>query len=351
MALFEINALDRNIYDEQLRDFLPESMIDIHAHIYLKGFKGRTEAIKRTVAWPSLVAEDNSFEDHQEAYHLFFPDKKISCLMFSNIGPNDDQSAANRYVAEVSRKSGWPALYFSSPLEPAEVLLRNILAGGFLGVKAYLNFAPPYIPESEIRIFDFLPKHQLRVLDRLGGIVMLHIPRPGRFRDPVNLAQILELKQEFPNLHLIVAHIGRAYCKDDIGDAFKILSRCPDLLFDFCANTNEYAMACLLDAVEPERIFWGTDAPIYRMRMRRIEENGTYINLVPPGLYGDSRQDKHLREVDPEEARTLTYFAYEEILAFKRAATHAGLQLAHIQAIFHDNAKRLIDSVRTTLYM
>lgn len=350
MALFEINDYDKKVYAEELRDFLPPKMIDIHAHVYLTKFKGEAEAVKRTVNWVSLIAEDNSFEDHQEAYRLFFPDKEVTSLMFSSIGPNDDQQAGNAYVAEAARNEGWAGLYYSSPVEGAETLEKNILAGGFLGVKGYLDLSPAYIPEAEIRILDFLPKHQLKVLDRLGGIVMLHIPRHGRFRDPVNLAQILEIKQEFPNLKLIIAHIGRAYCREDIGDAFKVLERCPDLLFDFCANTNEYAMTRLLESVGPERVFWGTDAPIYRMRMRRIEENGTYINLVPKGMYGGPEQDSHLREVSAEEAKNMTYFAYEEILAFKRAAKAVGLTKAQTDAVFYGNAKALLDQVRKNMY-
>ena len=50
-------------------------------------------------------------------------------------------------------------------------------------------------------------------MDELGAIVMLHIPRNGRLKDPVNLAQIMEIKQEFPNIRLIIAHIGRAYTR------------------------------------------------------------------------------------------------------------------------------------------
>ena len=59
---------------------------------------------------------------------------------------------------------------------------------------------------------------------------MLHIPRPGRMKDPVNIGQILEIKREFPNVRLIVAHIGRAYTKDDLGDAFEQLKEAPDLM-------------------------------------------------------------------------------------------------------------------------
>ena len=33
MPLFEVKDIDRKIYEEELRDFLPERMIDIHTHV------------------------------------------------------------------------------------------------------------------------------------------------------------------------------------------------------------------------------------------------------------------------------------------------------------------------------
>ena len=135
----------------------------------------------------------------------------------------------------------------------------------------------------------------------------------------------------------------------DVGDAFRRLSVCKDLLFDFSANTSDFAMTKLLEAVGPERGFFGSDMPICRMRMRRIEENNTYINLIPPGLYGDPSQDRHLREVSPEEAKKLTFFMYEEILAFKRAAASVGLTKNDVARAFYSNADALIRDVRTRL--
>ena len=149
---------------------------------------------------------------------------------------------------------------------------------------------------------------------------------------------------------MILAHIGRAYTESDVGDAFEILSVCKDLMFDFCANTCEFAMTKLLESVGPKRVLFGSDLPILRMRMRRIEENNTYMNLIPPGLYGDPKQDSHLREVSEEEGRKLTFFMYEEILAFQRAANRVGLNREDIERAFYANAKELIDGARASIY-
>jgi hypothetical protein len=108
---------------------------------------------------------------------------------------------------------------------------KAIEEGGFLGCKVYLSNSPRYIPENEIRIFDYLPYHQLEVLNRRGWIVMLHIPRPGRLKDPVNLAQMLEIEEKYPHVKLIIAHVGRAYCNEDIGNAFEVLAGTKNMLF------------------------------------------------------------------------------------------------------------------------
>ena len=351
MALFEVKPYDKNVYEKELKDFLPQKIIDIHTHIWLDKYvdyeplaPGETT---RIATWPTLVALDDSIEDLQETYRLLLPGKDVTPLMFTSKGGWDKNTA---YVAESARKTGYPALYFSLPEQSPEEVEQEIRKGGFLGIKSYLSLSPKYIPENEIRIFDFFPKAQLKKMDELGAIVMLHIPRSGRLKDPVNLAQILEIKQEFPNVRLIIAHIGRAYTKWDIGNAFDVLSAVPDLMYDFTANCCEYAITEVLRHAGPKHLLFGSDMPILRMRTHRIEENGTYINLVPPGLYGDPKLDPHLREVSEEEAKKITFFLYEELLAFKRASQTLGLSRQDIEDVMYNNAHEMIEGARKSIY-
>ncbi|GAG42576.1 unnamed protein product, partial [marine sediment metagenome] len=48
------------------------------------------------------------------------------------------------------------------------------------------------------------------------------------------------------------------------------------------------------------------------MRMRRICENGNYVNLVPKGMYGDISGDIHMRDVEGPQADQLSFFMYEQ---------------------------------------
>jgi predicted TIM-barrel fold metal-dependent hydrolase len=343
-SLFEVKAIDRQFYEQRLRSFLPTRIIDVHTHVWLDRFSSKRKEEKlRAVTWPRRVALDNSIEALRETYRLMFPDQEVIPMIFGHaLSLDDDIHGGNGYVSACASEYRFPALVFADPQWSETELEERIIDGKFLGAKVYLTRSDPRIDGKDIQIYDFLPHHQLRVLDRHGWIVMLHIPRPARLRDPLNLTQMIEIEKRYPRLKVIVAHVGRAYCPEDIGSAFEVLGETRKMLFDISANTCAETFAQAIRAVGPKRILFGSDLPILRMRMRRICEGGTYVNLVPKGLYGDVSSDPHLREVEGTEADALTFFMYEEIEAFRRAAMETALGRNDIEAVFYGNAAELL---------
>jgi len=341
----EIKEVDKCYYKEHLEDFLPENIIDIHTHVYIKEITG-TAAIqdKRVVSWPSLVAEDNPIEDLIQSYSMMFPGKKVVPCIFPWVEPLNKIDELNEYTRASASSWHLPVLFLDNPDYSMEELEQKLVDGRYNGIKVYLSFAPSYIPRDEVRIFDFLPHEHLAVLDKLGLMLMLHIPRSGRLKDSVNLAQILEIEQRYPNVKVVLAHVGRAYCIEDIGDAFEILGKTRNLMFDCSANTNPEVFRQALESLGPRRMIFGSDLPITRMRMRRICENGTYINLIPKGLYGDVSGDKNMRELQEEEGGKLSFFLYEEMKAMKEAVNELGLNKSEVEDIFYNNAKRILES-------
>jgi predicted TIM-barrel fold metal-dependent hydrolase len=341
--LFTINTVDQRFYEDRLRAFLPDRIIDVHTHVWCKAVR-RAAPTGRAVTWPLRVAEEHPVEDLLATYARLLPGKSVRAMIFSFLESQDDDfAAANAYVSTCAKEHDLPALVFASPQWSADQLEQEVVRGGFMGAKVYLTLADPAIPATEIMIYDFLPRHQLEVLDHHGWIVLLHIPRSARLRDPVNLSQMLEIERTYPNIKLIIAHVGRAYCPEDVGDAFTVLAQTERMMFDFSANTNTQVFEQLIRAVGPRRILFGSDLPITRMRMRRICNQGNYVNLVPRGLYGDVPEDPHMREVDGPEAVTLSLFLYEQIEAFRRAAELTALTRRDIEDVFYYNAVRMID--------
>ena len=79
MSLFEVKPYDREVYEKELKDFLPQKILDVHTHVWLDKYLDHKPLapgeVKRTVTWPSLVAADDSIEDLQETYRLMLPGK------------------------------------------------------------------------------------------------------------------------------------------------------------------------------------------------------------------------------------------------------------------------------------
>jgi predicted TIM-barrel fold metal-dependent hydrolase len=343
-----ILSIDRAFYAERL-DYLPTRMLDIHTHVWLRAHRQAAAVERRGPTWPGRVADENPIEDLVEAYRLMLPKQTVIPLIFGPATQEYDLDASNRYVSEVAAQRRLPSFLVTRPEWSARDLEQRVTGGGFLGLKPYLEWAPPHIASDDITIFDFLPHHHLQAANAHGWIVMLHIPRRGRLRDPLNLEMMLEIEHRYPNVQLVIAHIGRAYCPEDVGNAFDVLREARRMHFDFCANTSAYAMEQLLRAVGPQRVLFGSDMPVVRMRMRRICEQGFYINLVPQGLYGDVSDDPHMREVSDPEGAQLSFFLYEELLAFREAAEAVGLSARDVADVMYFNAARLIKAAGGTI--
>ena len=59
---------------------------------------------------------------------------------------------------------------------------------------------------------------------------------------------------------------------------------------------------------------------------------------------------RNRRRVSAEEAEKITFFLYEELLAFKRAAKTLGLSRQDIEDIMYNNAHDLIEGARKSIY-
>lgn len=336
MFNLNITDYDRLVYERELKEFLPDEFIDFHTHINKSSFDS-WGGHNGGSTWTDLVADEMTAEHLLDAYRELFPDKKVTPLVFG--GCLCDTTQVNDYVRDKSREYGFPTLYRTSYDMPADELVERVREGGFLGLKPYLSNCPQYLPANEVRIYDFLPPEHLKAANENGWIIMLHIPRDGRLRDKVNLAQLLEIEEKYPNIKLVVAHIGRAYSKEDIGDAFEILGQTENMYFDFTANLCDDAIKACIQAVGSKRLIFGSDLPVAIMHMYRITENGVYYNVVPRGLYGNVTGEPHMRETDE---KNVTLMIYEQLLALKRVATDLKLGDKDVEDILYGNARRLL---------
>ena len=130
----QLNDIDRRVYEEKLRDFLPARMIDIHSHVWLDRLI-KNVSRERVVSWPSLVAKENPIEDHLECYKLLFPGKQVTPMIFAGLINSESADGLNEYVSRSAGTHNLPALLFTVPEWSAAEVERKVREGGFLGIK------------------------------------------------------------------------------------------------------------------------------------------------------------------------------------------------------------------------
>ena len=218
----EIKPVDKAFYEKHL-GYLPARMIDIHTHVLLRAHRQRSPVERRGPTWPGSVAAQNLIADLLATYRLMFPQQVVTPVIFGPATQEYDLDASNQYVSQAATQHGLPSFLVTTPEWTAQELEARVVRGGFLGLKPYLEWAPSHIPSDDITIFDFLPAGTSGCgrCARLDRHAAHPAPRPAR--DPLNLEMMLEIEHRYPNVQLVIAHIGRAYCPEDVGNAFEVL--------------------------------------------------------------------------------------------------------------------------------
>ena len=187
----QVREVDRQFYQDHLEDFLPDVMFDIHTHVWRKEFRLSAPTSTRGPVWPRRVAEENTIEELLDTYVRIFPYKTVTPLIFGWPERDVDLERTNAYTSWAARQYQLPALLVTTPSWSASEIEERVRKGRFIGLKPYVDQAPPHIPAQDITIYDFLPRHHLEVADAHGWLVMLHLPRPARLRDALNLQHLL----------------------------------------------------------------------------------------------------------------------------------------------------------------
>ena len=330
-------------YRKELADFLPDTILDAHAHVWEKKHCGKSSYVQRGESWAERIERENPIETLKQDYAAMFPGKNAKAMVFGWVGAGVDIDSNNRYIGKiVSENSGWHGLAVPDPRWSEEETLDQIQGNGLQGLKPYITFADARISTADITISDIITQRQWRLLNKHGYICMLHLPRAGRLPDPKNIEQLLEIEKNYPDAHLIVAHIGRCYSMQDLGDALEYLKDTKNMRFDFSGNTNSAVIEKALTVFGPERILFGSDLPLTHIHMKRIyDEHGHYINLIRPKERPQIANAAYMQPTD--DADGYTFYLYESILAFKKAATRLGLSRQEIQNIVCDNALKLLN--------
>jgi uncharacterized protein len=342
--VWQYNNVDRAFWREQLEDWLPTEIFDAHTHVNEPRFRLETMTEqKRRQYWVNEVCEPIGAAEAQRCQELVLPQRKVSCLAFGYPLLEYDIEGSNASLQEECVRRNWYRLAVVRPQWSADRVAVELDLPNTLGVKVYYALIDddPSTRDKhlEASTFDFLPHHQLELLDDRRAWVTLHVPKADRLGHPGNIAEIQQIRRQYPHIVLVIAHLGRCYTLPHALEAFPHFADDAGLFFDSSAVLNPEVHRLALETFGPDRILYGSDNPIFYMRGRRQFHDRIYINRTDhPFFFNRDREP-------PDVEAGYTLYMYENLLAIRKACEQLGLDRGEVKSIFFKNAYRLIRSI------
>jgi len=334
---FVYDKIDERVWAEELDPFLPPKIFDFHGHTYLARFAPSKMAESRNPSHPGVVTE-YPHEVFAEVESRLWPGRTVKALVFGTVAADVDLAATNAYAAEAAATYGWHALMVPGMEDDADTILDKCRAGGFLGLKVYYSFVRNK-PVPEITLEDMITPAMREAADRAGLIVTTHIPRPGRLADPVNIRGLRRLCKDCPNAKIILAHFGRCYFPEAVGDGLSLCNI--DNLYPELSMVQDWEVVeQVLNAFDRWRILFGLDLPV-------AQEKGKCLGINGQRHFFTKRPHPWSIHNDPDSYEVrCTLFAYEMVRAIKKASERAGLSRAEVGNVFWNNGQRIVESVK-----
>lgn len=342
--VWQYTDVDRAFWQEHLEAWLPPRIFDAHTHVNEPEFRLQqpTEE-KRRQYWVNEISEPIGAASAQRCFELVFPGREFCCLCFGFPSLEFDVEGSNaRLQAECVRR-GWHMLAVVRPQWTAERVAQELDKPRVRGVKVYYELIghDPATRDKhlEASIFEFLPHHQLELLNERRAWVTLHVPKADRLGHAQNIAEVREIRRRYPHIVLVIAHLGRCYTLPHAQEALPQLADDDGLYFDSSAVLNPDVYRFALETLGPRRILYGTDNPILYMRGRRQWSGRTYVNRTNYPFYFNRQREA------PEVEAAYTLYLYEDLRAFRQVCEELALDRSDVEAVFHDNARRLLDAI------
>lgn len=342
---FIYNSKDKYIFENEFRKWLPSKIIDAHVHLWKKEqIDVERITYNRRKRHPFLSVEEwgnFSYPDFVTISKTIFPQIEYGGLFFGLPFREVDIEKANRMIKDDIISGNKDALFISVPTDNHKFLEKKIKEENFIGLKPYPDLAVglDYDNQNSVSIFDFLPEEHLKIANKLGLIIVLHIPKIKRLNDKKNLDDIVNICNSYPNVKLILAHAGRSYCVFDLVDSIKKIYRLKNLYVDTAMINNWEVIELLLEYLGCEKIIYGSDLPVAAFRGKNIcINNKHYFITYPPFPW--SLSNENLGEGD------FTLFLYEEIREILKAVKKKKMDRQVIDNIFYQNIKNLTSSVK-----
>ena len=313
---------DRQIWAEELADFVPQRICDAHCHLLW-----HTDL---TDPQPESKAENTNLATLERWAKVLYPGRKMQYLILGTPIAGID---VDRHITSVRDDiEGVGGVRHNRLVTPAcklDQIEQDMKHPQFVGLKPYRTYSVTG-DTDQCRIHDFLTHEQMELANEHGWWVTMHLSRYHGCADQHNLDDLDEYtNKRYPNIRWLLAHCARSFTYWPIREAVQRLRDMPNIHYDTSAVTDVRPYVTLLTKEDPKRIFFGTDG------VGAAFFHGNYSALGRAWQHYDA--DKHGPQFTHCDGRPILS-VYEQMMALKFAAEVAQLSRDQIEGIFWANA-------------
>ena len=350
MFSHEFKEADQQFLEREILPFLPDRIIDAHAHLFSHQHYpdgGPPAGLADTPPRLGLA----EFEQYSEWLH---PGRRVVGGLFFGLAFLGDRQANNEFIAaEIQGASPLAAKsrgqLIISPDMDAETILDEVRRLGMTGLKCYHTMAPlnPRLgtPESDAGSYTatdptwtapieaYLPEEHVAAANTLGLTITLHMVRDRALADPVNQATIRRYCESYPKMQLILAHAARGFNPWHTIEGIESLRGLDNVWFDTSAVTEAGAFEAIVETMGHEKLMYGTDFHVSHTRGRCV-------------AIGDSFHWLYADEMDLEEKHISlqpVLVGLESLRSIRLACDRLKLSERQVDDIFYGNAAALLD--------
>lgn len=316
--------------ERELGDFLPDRILDAHAHLH------------RAAWWaspPPIVATgpaEADLQTYREQMGRLLPGRELHALHMAYPFANASEAtlaAANAWVAaEAARDPLGACLMVVRPGDDPEQVRETGRRLGVRGLKPYHLYAP-LERTWDAAIPDYLPEPLMVVAEAEEWAVVLHLVRPRGIADPLNQYWVRRYCEHYPRAPLVLSHCARGFNPYHVLDGLPAVADLPNLWLDTSAVCSATAVLAALQVMGTRRIVYGSDFCVSQMRGTAFAVGDTFLWL-----------DEAHAPAAPAHASgfALPLVGLENLRAVKAAAQLARLSDGEVQDLFWGNAARLL---------
>ena len=334
------------LWAEELRDWVPDEIFDAHVHLGPPEAMGPLSDERRGEALGTFT--DLTWEELRDWYrHLYAGKRIVGLIAFPMPLREVDMEAANDYIASVCQANpDVRGFVLSHPTDvPRTIAMFEAAAKRgvrFSGVKPYFDLLGK--SNYDTTMPEFIPEDLLAFMNAEHLVMMLHTSGLGMV-DPDNQAYIAGVVDKYPNVKIVLAHMGRYLKKEDYLaylDTGQLAA--PTLYLGMSSATEPDVYARTLEHRHLwEKLIFGSDMPFATLTGVEYCSEETGPTFLCRDEYPWTDAAVHTRFAD--RVAQLSYNTYHVIKSLKEACRTLKLDAASTAylktRVFRENARSL----------